>query len=767
MQHFSLKLPEIVVYGDQNMDLTGITSISSDEMKKFPVANGNITDYLKSNPHVRYENSDQDGFQRGEIKPDNISINGADFNQTAFFIDNVNINNDLAVDSEVFDGSMQVVPGISHTQAYFFDSSLLSKIEVQDHNISASLSGFTGGAVVAKTKQYDGTDHVRLKYRTTNSHWANMYVDSVAKSILAQVRPEGDVAVLQPKYNKHFSSLSVEKGLTENIGLVLGLSRRTSRIMQNRLIGVPQTLDKQNHLRQSDNALLNLNWTPNLENRFEFGLRYSNYREKKYYATNLNNNIIDYHKAYGATLAWVHSFNSGIWTNTLAYDNFKDKRKANFAELKTVSVLNEDYEPLYDYEEGGHGNSQLMQKNWHISTEYAFNPFYWGSFKHSISLGAIYQGTTYHFNRPQDVRGQTISIIQGESPLILDDTIAKKGHLKTSYQNIASYIENLISWRNLELRSGVRLDRDDYLENNNIAPRFVLRYKPFENTSLEMGANRYYGRSFSSVKLTDKILKLNNDLTRKHQNFSHLKTPYANELSFGLTQNIGNWTLNANYIYRNNKARIILRRDLDAPRGEKRTVYANGGEYEVNTYTLQAQMREPYEWGSTQWRANLGFDWLKTKRANIDKSLNPQELVFLDNRLMTRKQMHQKVNSNAEDWILRLGLDMAIEKYQLTWSNKLYFKAPIKDYRSIEGEFSDEIQRYRTFDYGKHVQWDASIRWQPTLTGNHTIYAQLDVLNVLNQTRKIRSLGSGISMHSEYGIYTPGREFWLEVGYEF
>lgn len=69
-------LPEIVVYGDNNKSLSSVKTLSSDEISKTPTSNGNITDYLRSNPHIRYENSDQNGFQRGEIKPENISING-------------------------------------------------------------------------------------------------------------------------------------------------------------------------------------------------------------------------------------------------------------------------------------------------------------------------------------------------------------------------------------------------------------------------------------------------------------------------------------------------------------------------------------------------------------------------------------------------------------------------------------------------------------------------------------------------------------------
>ena len=101
-----------------------------------------------------------------------------------------------------------------------------------------------------------------------------------------------------------------------------------------------------------------------------------------------------------------------------------------------------------------------------------------------------------------------------------------------------------------------------------------------------------------------------------------------------------------------------------------------------------------------------------------------------------------------------------------TWSNKVYIKAPIRSYDVLEGDFNDGISRYRSYHYGRHTQWDSSIRWQPTITGNHSIYLQVDILNVLNKTRKSKTV-KPISSNDEYGIYTPGREFWLEVGYKF
>lgn len=765
-------LPEIVVYGDNNKSLSSVKTLSSDEISKTPTSNGNITDYLRSNPHIRYENSDQNGFQRGEIKPENISINGADPNQTAYFVDNVNINNDLAIDNSIFDGAMQVVPGISHTQAYFFDATMLSKVEVQDSNISASLGGFMGGAVIAKTKQYSGTDSIKLKYRTTNSSWAKMEAGDSVQKILKQVRPDDSgAAELQPKYNKQTFNILAEKRLNDNLGMVFGYSRRTSSIEQNRLIGFDEKsnnkaqLDKQNHQRLSDNLLLNFNWTPQEKERIEFGLRYSNYKELKYFKENINNNVSDYHQALGSTLAWVHSFNSGVWTNTLAYDRFQDKRKSSSNSVETTSVLNEDYDSLYNFEKGGYGNSHLTQDNLHFSTEYVMDPFYLASTEHSISIGGIYQATKYQFYRPQDVHSKVVQVIldsNGSKPTELLDSTTSKGRVKTSYQNIAIYAEDLIKWRKFEFRPGIRIERDDYLKNNNIAPRFVARYHPWDNTGFTLGLNRYYGRSFASLKLANGILKLNNDSTRQHQNFSSLKSPYADELSLSFDQNMGNFALKLGYIHRDNKNRIILKRET--VNSMKKSSYINGRPFGVDIYTFQLNNIEPWKLGKTYWTTSLGFDWLNTKRADGEE-FDLNKLVSLDGKLMTYREMLRQVNSNTEDWIARLGIDMEMPDYNITWSNKVYMKAPIRSYEELDSDNND-ISRFRSYHYGRHTQWDSSIRWQPTIRGKHSVYMQVDILNVLNKTRK-NKVATAISTSDEYGVYTPGREFWLEVGYQF
>ena len=51
---------------------------------------------------------------------------------------------------------------------------------------------------------------------------------------------------------------------------------------------------------------------------------------------------------------------------------------------------------------------------------------------------------------------------------------------------------------------------------------------------------------------------------------------------------------------------------------------------------------------------------------------------------MTYREMLRQVNSNTEDWIARLGIDMTIPDYDITWSNKVYMKAPIRSYEALD-----------------------------------------------------------------------------------
>lgn len=650
--------------------------LDAEDIRNTPSSNGNLADYLKDNPNVRFADTNQSGFTGGEIKPTEISINGAETNQTSYLLDGININKDLDPTNELFDGTAGVMPNRSSGQAYFFDANLLSGITVYTSGVPAKLGGFTGGAIVAETRQYSGEDRVKINYRTTQSDWASMKVDDNAKPLLDGKRPLSGEASFQPDYRKNFYSVLVEQGITEDFGMVLGFSRRDSNIAQNRVVNAEGDIDQQSHSRRSDNFLANFNWTPSIDRSLEWGLRLSDYQEGKYFADNINGNVTDKHLAYGTTLKWSQTLGSGRLVATAAYDKFSDERESS-ANSALVTI---DLDTNTNYEQGGYGNSQMSQQNINLMVDYEFDRFKIADTAHAVSLGTAYRKTDYDFNRDADVTQQTI-MTMGGFELMNETKTTRQGSVSTSYQDFALYADDFIRWKSFTFQPGVRVERDDYLGNTNIAPRFTSTWQALSDTRFNLGLNRYYGRSFASMKLAGEVLKLNDDLTRRYDTIDSLKTPFSDELQLGVNQKLGNFAISANYILREYKDRIVVRRDnTQSPKVDS---YTNGDNYKVNVYTLQVSNITPWAVGPTYWNASLGADWLDTKRSDLGRDTNPKDAVFLDGKLMTHAQMEQEVNSSTEEWMVRLGLDMQVPNYNVVWSNKLYVKAPVSGYDYI------------------------------------------------------------------------------------
>ncbi|MFA0569322.1 TonB-dependent receptor plug domain-containing protein [Vibrio gallaecicus] len=735
-------------------DLSTKQTLDADDIKDTPSSNGNLTDYLKDNPNVRFAGGDLDGLQGGEIKPSSISINGADSEQTAYLLDGININNDIDPGHQLFDGSMAVNPNKSSEQAYYFDANLLTGVTAYTSDVPVSLGGFTGGAVVAETRHYSGENRVKLRYRGTQSDWASVHIDDHVKAATEALEPTGSEATYQPKYKKNFFSLMAEQSLTDDIGMVLGFSRRDSDIQQTRLLNPTGERDREDQTRRSDNFLANFNWVPDVNRSLEFGLRLSDYSEGKYFATNTEGDVTDTHLAYGSTVKWTQKLGAGSFSATAAYDKFKDERDSS---SNTANVYIE-FDPAFEFYEGGYGDSQMTQQNINLLLAYDFDRIDVGPTSHLISLGADYRKTDFEFNRDHDVNINTAMTWGGVEIGQSSETL-NAGSVSTDHQDYAIYVEDQIQIGNLTLRPGIRIDRDDFLENTNIAPRFVSSLQVARDTNVSFGINRYYGRSFASMKLAGEVQELNNDTSRDYASIDGLKTPHADEVTFGITQNVSNFVLSASYVNRDYKNRIVTEELRTA--GSKVVSYVNTESYSADVYTIQASNIKPWVLGPTYWTTTLAADWTTTDYSTVASGYNANELIYLDGKLMTRAEAQEKVNSNGEEWIVRLGLDMEVPTYNIAWANKIYIKAPVKD-TEYSTDAADGKEMYYSYDHGTQTQWDTRLRYQPSLYGTHSAYVQVDILNVLDDVRQ-----KGIFSTASNATFSPGREFWLELGYEF
>ncbi len=434
----------------------------------------------------------------------------------------------------------------------------------------------------------------------------------------------------------------------------------------------------------------------------------------------------------------------------------------------------------------------MRQTNTHFSTEYAFDPVNWGRVEHSISVGGILQNTRYRFNRPQVVHGTTLmeNWYGGSDPIEMkSDTPA--GSVKTSYTNTAVYAEDRITFGRLTMRPGLRIERDTFLNQTNLSPRFSSQFEMTPDWRMSLGWNRYYGRSFSSMKLANGILALNGDVAHV-RSFDRLKTPNAVEFTLGTEYDYRNAKFGLNYVKRSYKDPIQMQKDNDG-----RSFFSNGPGYGAEVYTIDVANRHPMKLGGSVWNAQMAVDYTRIRR---DQSTDPGALVILDNRLMTQAAMDRLVNNNRGEWVARLNIHTAIPKYNLTMTNRFVVEGPQKGYEELEdagtgssggglgggsgfgggGLFDDDdlfggggpaqpadplagVPKYYSYDYGILYRWDMSLKYEPTFLKKHSAYIQFEIDNVLDKRRKIMTVKK-LDNFGDLGQYSPGRQFWLRVG---
>lgn len=537
--------------------------------------------------------------------------------------------------------------------------------------------------------------------------------------------------------------------MTDNLGVVLGVSRRDSDIKQNRIVNKEGDIDSRQQKRRSDNVMANFTWQAGADSTLDVNLRYSSYEERLFWGDTVGNNFVDQHRAFGLTTQWQQRLSSGQLKATVAYDNYHDDRDSNSSSVVTVV----DPDTFDSYVNGGYGDSRINQETTQLKLDYSHDSLNFAGAKHDLTSGVQFNYTRYRFERDQDVFGKVIFFRDEEN------LEASAGSANASYSQAVIYLEDQITKGDWSFRPGFRLEKDDYLERTNLAPRFAVNWQALDDTRLTFGANRYYGRSFAAMKLNEKVAVLNKDKSRRFKKIEGLKSPFSDELTLGINQRLGNFLLVARYNNRKYHDRLVY------DQTENPEKYINGKTFKADIYTLQISNIRPWVLGQTQWQGTLAADYLDTDRTDVAANEFRDSVGYLDGKKMTRREMEEKVNSNSEEWTVRLNLDMDLPQYRVKWSNRVYVKAPVKGYSRITRDVKDKIDAFKSYDYGSHTQWDTKLRWTIPVVRNQKAYLQFEVLNVLNKVRRLETQGN--SNKGEFSIYSPGRQFWLEAGYQF
>ncbi|EJD6047706.1 secretin and TonB N-terminal domain-containing protein [Providencia rettgeri] len=810
----TLVLPETQVSGVvQNHPATDVMSapqyVTSEEISQKNTGDGNITDLMKTNPAVQFANNDSNSMNQGEIKPSRISIHGSSSYQNAYRLDGVSFNNDFdPADSGLGETATRLS---SSDQGIYIDSRLIDSMTVYDNNIPVEFGGFTGGTVEVNSRRWQGENSAHAYYRLTRSGWNNLFHDST-QGIDTTKNDTANPARFQNRYDKNDFGGWFELGVSENSGLVFSASRRSSTIPMTlandgaAMINGDGELEmtdgltgKKDQKRISDNYFLKYTIDLSDKSSLDLSANYADYDSRLFTSTIMNSGYDSTHKGLGFTGVFKHQFEVGQLELTASTQQLKDERVNDQNYYVEVLAMDSDYnwDNRKYLRSGGQGDLISEQNSQTAKAVMRFTSMEDGlGITHKPTIGSELSYTKGTYKRDSDFYRYNYSGVIDKNDYwngqLTNVTRFQAGKHSADYTNYALFLDDNLQYGKLTLRPGIRLDRDDFVSRTNIAPRLSGSYDIFgdNSTLLIAGANRYYGRSMLTYALygaqnagmqncnwgCSLDPNLNDwDNQKDYEGVDSLKTPYNDELTVALQQEILSTTWRLQYVHREGYDEVRTRTKYDTRDADKRSIrmYDNGGRSSHDTVTLSVNNSQPWEWADASHVMTASLTWQQSE-SNTPKdsgynSFDPANKVNLNKVWYDGKIIDaSKLPSTSFNSPFKFNLELTSvwDDYDLTWYNRLqWWGARDQAVRydnayAVDPEYG-QVRKYTKQHFSSKYTWDTRLGWKPEFA--HGFGFSVEVKNILNNKNVADRF---VFEDRVLKSYDPGRQFWLQVNYD-
>nr|WP_314265187.1 TonB-dependent receptor plug domain-containing protein [uncultured Moellerella sp.] len=808
----TLVLPETRVSGViQNHPSTDVASapqfVTSEEISQRNTGDGNITDLMKTNPAVQFANNDSNSMNQGEIKPSRISIHGSSSYQNAYRLDGVSFNNDFdPADSGLGETATRLSSG---DQGMYLDSRLIDSMAVYDNNIPVEFGGFTGGTVEVNSRRWQGENSAHSYYRVTRSSWNNLFQDS-SQSIDTSKNDVANPARFQNRYDKSDFGGWFELGVSDNSGIVFSASRRSSDIPMTmtggeaviidngELVSVESPSGKRSQKRISDNYFLKYSVDLSERSSFDISGNYASYDSKLFSASVMNSGYDSTHDGMGLTGVFKHELDIGKLELTASTQQLKDERNNDQKYFVNAIATDEnDWRNREERSSGGQGDLTSQQQNHSAKAVLRFNSMedtFGGS--HNPTIGSEVNYTKGTYKRDKDFYrysyNGTVNKDGDFSGYLTNVTRFQSGKHNADYTSYALFADDNMQFGKLNLRPGIRVDQDDFINKTNFAPRISGTYDFFgdNSTLLIGGANRYYGRSMLTYALYGaqnagmqncvgwcSVDPSENDWEdkRDYEGLDSLSTPYNDELTVALQQEVLSTTWRLQYVHREGYDEVRSRTKYESTSADKRSirVFDNGGRSSHDTVTLSVHNSQPWEWAEASHVMTASFSWQQSE-SNTPKdagysSFDPSNRVNLDKVWYDGKVIDaSKLPSTSFNSPVKINAELTSvwDEYNLTWYNRLqWWGARDQAVRYDNAYYSDpeygQVKKYTKQNFSSKYSWDTRLGWKPDFA--YGFGFSVEVNNLLNNKNIAdRFVFEDRTIKS----YDPGRQFWLQVNYD-
>ena len=527
---------------------TGTTTFDASNVKVRSNGGGDANSFLRNLPNVQYQNEadGSPGVTAQDIidtKPLLLSISGARTYENNIIVNGVSVNNITgAVDGGATLGSSTQNPVTSqmyglHPQTVFVPTEFVGEATVIDSNASAEYGSFQGGVVIYDLAQ-PPTDRYRasINYSHHTSDWVNY--------ILATEDGTNPGNRKAPKFEKDNLAVSLGAPITKDFSFIVQASRKEAETSTQQVYYISDDYVTED----SENVFLRFAATARTDiGNFKLDTSLTDYFQhwENIYGRDL---YIDTEIKSSSTQLEYTTDLTSIRSDDLGLGRVKLKARAYYNDSETLNSSGDNvmmtwlkqqfrwtagsYVPVYDTtlhddwcrgvdpatytgtdgifvscREGGYGNQLQSQTDFGAQANLT-GDLLLGGFKAGTEIKQV-EGRRARLEELYDARGgysnvyaQSIPGFAGfdcQGALMCDSEQYAASYFLTPQYDISktlnavhAYAEIDQTWQWFNLRAGVRLDYDDYMENVNLAPRLAATISPFRGISITGGYNRYY-----------------------------------------------------------------------------------------------------------------------------------------------------------------------------------------------------------------------------------------------------------------------------------
>ena len=607
------------------------------------------------------------------LLPQEVSISGGEIYNNLITFDGLQTKSytfDAGNDNPAHYGSL----GISTTHMIILDAGLLEQVAVQDSNISAKYTGFSGGVIEFKTRD--------PKTELGGAISGNYQSDSLTSYISGLKDENGDTVDIDeedhpvPQFEKYTIGAVVDIPINEKLYSMFYLSVRNSNVARN--IHDDYTITRGDFAQTTSRGIQfmgKLMYNVGDEDTLLLSTMITPYKSEFTRSNVYGDEQVTEGVGHISSLEWRRERNLLSATVKVFYSGSGFKRDApnDFYRLQNISYGDDDATPNSQTDVcnrsicsvGGFGDIRTRQNSYGIDAEFTYK-FSEGD----LNFGLRWNGDKIHNERFEEnhaysfdrrLQSATRNIICADSTDLscisgVQVITRRSGYpeydIEVNMDSFDGYAEFLGRKdyqgfiQAFRYRAGVAAGYESYLKNLTLAPRFTVGVDFEDHWSVDFGVNRYYARNFLGYALRDgqpslvqerRLVDIDGtdytylneweiytQLTTTKYADADLKTPHSDELTAVLTYDNaeGLGTIRLKGIYRDNKDRVsrllVLEELTRIYRGNEQTYYQR-------YYTPVNLGTSTYRGISLEWNKSLEnhffsltATWSKTRTSNID-----------------------------------------------------------------------------------------------------------------------------------------------------